>query len=157
MTGSQAGPRQVTLLPALLKEPDHHLLTPVATDVNRSVGTQACLWKCGWRNSQRVVPQSCCSLSKLFPINYIVCPFRRAVSSPQTCLSLLRQSTCVFQPLGAFIFCFLPSHYRANQRSPLHPLHEAPCDFSLCDWHLINEEGLVSLSLQLWWVRGPQN
>lgn len=125
--------------------------------MNRSVGTQACLWECGWENSQRAVPQSFCSLSKLSPINDTVCPFRRSVSSPQTCPSLSRQSTCVFQPLGAFIFYVLPSQYSANQRSPLHPLHGALCDFSLCDWHLINEEGLVSLSLRLWWVRGPQN
>lgn len=132
MTGSRAGPRQVNTAaspPKGTRSPVHPNRQPIRwVPVNRSVGTQACLWKCGWKNSQRVVPQSFCSFSKLFPINYIVCPFRGTVSSPQTCPSLSRQYTCVFQPLGAFIFCFLPSHYSANQHSPPHPFHEALCD-----------------------------
>lgn len=131
LTESKAGQRQATLPPALLKKRDH-LSTPTVNWSDgsvrtRSVWTQACLWKRGWEHSQRAIPQPSCSLSKMFSINYIVCPFGRTVSSPQTRPPRSRPSTCAFQPLGAFIFWFLPSQLQHQSALPPPPPPQRLC------------------------------
>ena len=88
--------------------------------------------------------------SYITSIKYIVFPSVNTVSSPHTCPSHTISSTRVFSNLWGLLFSASYLHTTVPISTPPTPSTKPLFDFSLCDWHLINEEGLVSLSLQLW-------
>ena len=93
-----------------------------------------------------VAPWFSLSISEMFPINFTDGPIRNTASSLRTCPSNSRPPMCVshFGRLfcsALYILVLVP--ITTLPQPPPSPKALRGC--SLCDWHLINEEGLVSL------------